>query len=382
MKNFTVKTINNTDIEKELEEIGFDNTYKKIAKDKFNYLNIKIYDLTIPQANILKQTALSNGTDCAVNRNVLTNSTEKTDCILTGSVSQLKKIAKSLKKQQFGLKDLSENIEKLIETENKTTGTKLAGILNITDNSFSDGGKYLEKDKAIEHLKELISEGADIIDIGAESTKPYSEPVDTETQLERITPVLEYIKENNITVPISIDTRDSKVAEECIKMGADIINDVSGFDYDANMINVIKNSDVKIILQHSKGTPETMQNNPEYRNVIDDIYKELEKKTELATENGIDKSRIIIDVGICFGKTREDNFKLLKRIEDFKSLGCEIMVGISRKSFLKLDDNLEKDIYSTAFSALLIEKKVDYLRVHNVKMHKKLLELMEKYGEE
>ena len=381
MKSFTVKTINNTDIEKELEIIGFDNSYKKIAKDKYEYLNIKIYDLTLPQANILKQTALSNGTDCAVNKNVLTNSIEKTDCILTGSVSQLKNISKSLKKQQFGLKDLSEKIETLIEIKNKKSETKLAGILNVTDNSFSDGGLYLEKEKAIKHLHELIEDGADIIDIGAESTKPYSKPVDADIQLERILPILEYIKENNVDIPISIDTRSSVVAKKCIEYGVSIINDVSGFDYDEKMIDVIKNSDVKIIIQHSQGTPETMQDNPQYTNIVDDIYKELENKVKFAQEHNIEKSHIIIDVGICFGKTREDNFELLRRIEDFKSLGCEVMVGISRKSFLKLSDNLEKDIYSTALSTLLIEKEVDYLRVHNVKMHKKLLELMEIYGE-
>lgn len=381
MGNFTVKTINNTDIEKELEIIGFDNSYKNIAKDKFNYLNIKIYDLTIPQATILKQTALSNGTDCAVNRNVLTNSTKKTDCILTGSITQLKNISKSLKKQQFGLKNLSENLETLINIQNKAIKTKLVGILNITDNSFSDGGLYLEKENAIKHLNKLIEEGSDIIDIGAESTKPYSKPIDTNTQLERILPILEYINKNNINIPISIDTRDSNVAKRCIEEGVSIINDVSGFDYDEKMIEVIKNSSAKVIIQHSKGTPENMQNNPEYENLIDEIYKNLKNKIKLATENNIDKSRIIIDVGIGFGKKREDNFKLLKRIEDFKSLGCEIMVGISRKSFLNIDDTFEKDIYTTAFSTLLIEKNIDYLRVHNVKMHKKLLELMEIYGE-
>ncbi|MBR1907976.1 dihydropteroate synthase [bacterium] len=381
MKKFSVKTINNTNIEKELEIIGFDNSYKKVVKNKFEYLNIKIYDLTIPQANILKQTALSNGTDCAVNRNVLTNSVDKTDCILTGSAAQLKNIAKSLKIQPFGLKELSDKIENIILLKNKPSRTKLVGILNITENSFSDGGKYLDKEKAIEHLHQLINDGADIIDIGAESTKPYSEAVSSEIQLERLLPILNYINSNNITTPISIDTRNSEVAKECLMKGVSIINDVSGFDYDEKMVDIIKNSTSKIIIQHSKGTPETMQDNPEYENIIDEIYKALETKINFAQNNGIDKSRIIIDIGIGFGKKRKDNFELLRRVEDFKSLECEIMIGISRKSFLNLDDNLEKDIYSTALSALLVEKKVDYLRVHNVKMHKKLLELMEIYGE-
>ncbi len=381
MKDFTLKTIDNTEILSELESIGFDKSYSNIAQNKYKYLNIKIYDLTLPQANILKQTALSYGSDCAIHKDVLINNIDKTDCILTGSISQLKKISKSLENQQFSLNILSKRIEEIILQQTEKHKTKLAGILNVTTNSFSDGGKYLDKEKATRHFVEMITDGADIIDIGAESTKPFSEPVDAKTQLERILPILDFIKEKDIKTPISIDTRSAEVAQECIKNGATIINDVSGFDYDEKMIDVIKNSDVKIILQHSQGTPENMQVNPTYKNVVDEIFKNLNSKVDYATSNGIDKTRIIIDVGIGFGKRREDNFELIKRMSEFKSIGCEIMAGISRKSFLALDEELEKDIYTTALSTMLIEQKIDYLRVHNVKMHKKLLELMENFGE-
>lgn len=380
MKDFTLKTIDNTEILTELENIGFDKSYSNIAQNKYKYLNIKIYDLSIPQANILKQTALSYGCDCAIHKDVLINKIDKTDCILTGSISQIKKIAKSLEYQQFSLNILSERLEEIIRQQQENHKTKLAGILNITTNSFSDGGKYFEKDDAIKHLETMIVEGADIIDIGAESTKPFSEPIDSKTQLERILPILDYVKEKNIKTPISIDTRSAEVAQECIKNCASIINDVSGFDYDEKMIDVIKNSTVKIILQHSQGTPENMQVNPTYDNVIDEIFKNLKAKVDYALSNGIDKSRIIIDVGIGFGKRREDNFELIKRMSEFKALGCEIMAGISRKSFLALDDELEKDIYTTALSTLLIEQNIHYLRVHNVKMHKKLLNLMENFN--
>lgn len=380
MKDFTLKTIDNTEILTELENIGFDKSYSNIAQNKYKYLNIKIYDLSIPQANILKQTALSYGCDCAIHKDVLINKIDKTDCILTGSISQIKKIAKSLEYQQFSLNILSERLEEIIRQQQENHKTKLAGILNITTNSFSDGGKYFEKDDAIKHLETMIVEGADIIDIGAESTKPFSEPIDSKTQLERILPILDYVKEKNIKTPISIDTRSAEVAQECIKNGASIINDVSGFDYDEKMIDVIKNSTVKIILQHSQGTPENMQVNPTYDNVIDEIFKNLKAKVDYALSNGIDKSRIIIDVGIGFGKRREDNFELIKRMSEFKALGCEIMAGISRKSFLALDNELEKDIYTTALSTLLIEQNIHYLRVHNVKMHKKLLNLMENFN--
>ena len=380
MKDFTLKTIDNTEILTELENIGFDKSYSNIAQNKYKYLNIKIYDLSIPQANILKQTALSYGCDCAIHKDVLINKINKTDCILTGSISQIKKIAKSLEYQQFSLNLLKEKLEEIIRQQQENHKTKLAGILNITTNSFSDGGRYLEKDDAIKHLETMIEEGADIIDIGAESTKPFSEPIDSKTQLKRILPILDYIKEKNIKTPISIDTRSAEVAQECIKNGASIINDVSGFDYDEKMIDVIKNSTVKIIIQHSQGTPENMQINPTYDNVIDEIFKKLKSKVDYALSNEIDKSRIIIDVGIGFGKRRKDNFELIKRMSEFKALGCEIMAGISRKSFFAIDDELEKDIYTTALSTLLIEQKINYLRVHNVKMHKKLLNIMENFN--
>lgn len=379
MNNFIIKTITNSEIERELENIGFDCSYKNIASDKYKYLNLKIYDLTLPQANILKQAALSLGSDCAIHKDVLTNNIEKTDCILTGSISQLKKIAKSLEHQQFKLPILSKKIEEAISPK-PFCATKLVGILNLTNNSFSDGGEYLDYEKAISHLHEMINDGADIIDIGAESTKPYSSPIPKQVQLQRILPILENINKNQIKTPISIDTRSSVVAKACIENGVSIINDVSGFDYDNKMIDVIKNSDVKIIIQHSQGTPETMQLNPRYSSIIDDLFLNLKNKIDLANQNGISNDRIIIDVGIGFGKTREHNFELIKRIDEFKALNCPIIIGISRKSFIGLETNEEKDIYSVALSALLIEKKVDYLRVHNVKMHKKLLELMKNFG--
>ena len=380
MNDFVLKEIVTDKIEKELEKIGFDKSYKDRAADKFNYKNIKIYSLTPAQANILKQTALSVGADCATHREVITSKTEKSDCILGGSTSQLKKISEKLKFQPFGLKLLSENILSFINVSNDRK-TKIVGILNLTPDSFSDGGEFLDFDKAKEHFEYMVSCGADIIDIGAESTKPYSTPVSAETQIDRILPILKFAGESGFDIPISIDTRSAKVAEECIKNGASIINDVSGFDYDINMADVIAKYGVKVILQHSKGEPENMQDNPVYESLIDEIYLKLKEKIDFSISKGIKKENIIVDPGIGFGKTREDNFEIIKRIEEFYGLGCEVMLGLSRKSLLNLGDydNDIKDIFTVALNALAIEKKVDYIRVHNVYLHKKLLEVMEKY---
>lgn len=383
MHDFILREIKDTDIEKEINAIGFDKSYSHKAKEKFEYKNIKIYSLTPAMANILKQTALSVGCDCATHREVITGKIENSNCILGGSVSQIKKIAEKLKFQPFGLKELGKKLENSCpplaggpKSMISRRGTKLVGILNLTINSFSDGGMYNDFEKAKEHLLELISDGADIIDIGAESTKPYSSPVSPKEQLEKLLPIIDFAK-NQTT--ISIDTRSAIVAEECINAGANIINDVSGFDYDEKMVDVIAKHNIPIIIQHSQGTPETMQNSPHYNNLIEDIFLNLKKKIDFAHSKNI--KNIIIDPGIGFGKTKEDNFEIIKRIEEFQSLNCPIMLGISRKSLLDMPnaDNLAKDIYTTAINALAIERNVDYIRVHNIKMHRKLIDLMDMF---
>lgn len=383
MHDFILREIKDTDIEKEINAIGFDKSYSHKAKEKFEYKNIKIYSLTPAMANILKQTALSVGCDCATHREVITGKIENSNCILGGSVSQIKKIAEKLKFQPFGLKELGKKLETSCpplaggpKSMISRRETKLVGILNLTTNSFSDGGMYNDFEKAKEHLLELISDGADIIDIGAESAKPYSSPVSPKEQLEKLLPIIDFAK-NKTT--ISIDTRSAIVAEECINAGANIINDVSGFDYDEKMVDVIAKHNIPIIIQHSQGTPETMQNSPHYNNLIEDIFLNLKKKIDFAHSKNI--KNIIIDPGIGFGKTKEDNFEIIKRIEEFQSLNCPIMLGISRKSLLDMPnaDNLAKDIYTTAINALAIERNVDYIRVHNIKMHRKLIDLMDMF---
>lgn len=376
MHDFVLKEITNADLNCELEKIGFDKTYIHRAVDKFQYRNIKIYDLTPAQANILKQTALSVGADCATHRETITAKIDKTDCILGGSKSQLYKIAEKLKAQPFGMKILGDKISAFLSPAQRAK-TKIAGILNITQNSFSDGGMYFNTEKACEHLIELINDGADIIDIGAESTKPFSSAVSAEEQLNRLLPVLNFAGEKNINVPISIDTRSSLVAEECIKAGAKIINDVSGLEYDEKMAKTVAKYGVKIIIQHTKGTPENMQVSPHYDSVMDEIYSDLKKRIDYAVSCGIALENIIVDPGIGFGKTREDNFEIIRRVEELYGLGCPVMLGVSRKSLLNMTDkdNLTKDIFTVALNALAVERKVDYIRVHNVKLHKELLNL-------
>lgn len=378
MHDFLLKELSNTDLEKELENIGFDKTYTNKAKDKFQYKNLKIYNLSPAQANILKQTAISVGADCGTHREVITGKVDISNCILGGSISELRKIADKLQYQPFSLKYLGQSIKQFCKYSDSEK-TKIMGILNVTKNSVSDGGKYFNFEDSVKHLQELIADGADIIDIGAESTKPYSQAISADEQLDKLVPIMKYIKSNDISVPISIDTRSAKVAQKCIELGANIINDVSGFDYDAGMVNVIAdNPEVKIILQHSQGNPENMQNNPHYENLMDEIYFNLKRKVDFAISNGIKKENIIVDPGIGFGKTKEHNVEIIKRWKEFKTIGCPVLIGLSRKSLLELQNsgNEEKDLYSLALGSILINEDIDYLRVHNVKIHKKLQDIL------
>lgn len=377
MKNFYIKAISKN-IDEELEQIGFDSSYISKGKWKFEYKNLKIFDLNIPQANILKQTAISVGADCAVHKNIVTAKIDKTDCILGGSFSQLKKISEKLKYQPFKLKLLGEEIEQIIfnkflpiqlkDTIFDFSRPYIVGILNLGQ-SFSDG--YPDIEEAKKHLNEMIEDGADMIDIGAESTRPYSSPVSAEEQLKKIVPILEYINSNNIRIPISIDTRSSKVADICLGLNADLINDVSGLDYDKEMINVLVKHDAPVIIQHSSATPDVMQNYTNYDNLVEDILKSLIEKANFAQEQGL--SSIIIDVGIGFGKTIKQNLELLDRIEEFSIFPQ--MVGVSRKSFLQAETLEQKDILTLALNSSLIDKGVNFLRVHNVKLHKDLFDL-------
>lgn len=378
MHDFLIKEISNSDIEKELVQIGFDKTYTNKAKDKFEYKNFKIFDLNCAQANILKQTALTVGADCGTHREVITGKIEKSCVILGGSISQLQKIGQKLQFQPFGLKHLGEKLQSINKLKYPKQ-TQIMGVLNITTNSFSDGGDFLDFENAKKHLNQLIIDGADIIDIGAESTKPYSKPISSEEQLKRLVPILEYIKLKKIKTPISIDTRNAEVAQKCIDFGVSIINDVSGFDFDKKMADVIANNpQIKIILQHSQGTPETMQDAPHYENLMDEIFINLKTKIDFALSKGIKKENIIIDPGIGFGKTKAHNMEILKRWQELKTFGCPILIGLSRKSLLGMPEatNEEKDIYTLALNSVLITQKIDYIRVHNVKLHKTFQDML------
>lgn len=247
--------------------------------------------------------------------------------------------------------------------------TFIAGVVNVTPDSFSDGGKFFDKKSAVEHGLKLAREGADIIDIGGESTRPGAEDVSAEEEISRVVPVIAALKKV-IDIPISIDTRKSKVAEEAIKAGARILNDVSGLKNDKAMASVAAKHGVALIVMHMKGTPKDMQDRPAYKNLIREIIVSLKESIEIATSAGVSKRNIIIDPGIGFGKTAEHNLEILNRLDEFKSLERPICVGVSRKSFigkaLKIENSGGRLAGTLAASAIAIMKGANILRAHDV----------------
>jgi len=249
-----------------------------------------------------------------------------------------------------------------------SAGCIVMGVLNVTPDSFSDGGRFLDTDKAIKHGLKMAAEGAAIIDIGAESTRPGAEPVSMDEQIIRVVPVIEELCKR-IDVPISIDTNSSEVAEAALEAGAAIINDITALS-DERMGELAAEEQVPVILMHMQGTPATMQIEPEYDDVVSEVRQFLLKKAKRAEQFGIPKERIFIDPGIGFGKTLVHNLLLLRNIDKFVTTGYRVLVGTSRKSFIgKITDNNKPAdrIFGTAASvALCVAGGVSIVRVHDV----------------
>jgi len=245
---------------------------------------------------------------------------------------------------------------------------RLIGIVNVTPDSFSDGGEFLASAKAIEHGWALVRDGAHVIDVGGESTRPGARVVDAQEELARVGPVLEGLAEAG--VPISIDTSKTGVAEPAIEAGATIVNDVTALRAEPELAELCAERDVDVVLMHMQGTPRTMQRNPTYVDVVDDIRAFLAERIEFATSHGIDEKRIWVDPGVGFGKTLEHNLELVRRLGELRNLGRPLVVGTSRKSFIgKITGReVEPRLGGTiASNVLAMANGADLLRVHDVR---------------
>lgn len=259
---------------------------------------------------------------------------------------------------------------------------KIMGIVNVTPDSFSDGGRYSQTHEAVSHALNLVAEGADILDVGGESTRPYSDPVSTQQELDRVLPVIEALR-HQTNLPISVDTSKAIVARHATRAGAEIINDVSGLQGDPAMIDIALSSGAGICAMHMQGTPQTMQDNPEYSNVVEDIYSWLLARRDWLLERGIAREKICLDPGIGFGKTHEHNLQLLRNIERFNDLECPILVGHSRKGFIgKItgDTSAERIAGTLAVSLHLAMRGTHIIRVHDVRETVQALRMMRALG--
>ncbi len=254
--------------------------------------------------------------------------------------------------------------------------TRIMGILNVTPDSFSDGGRFHDVDAAVTHALQMASDGADVIDVGGESTRPFAQPVSAEDEISRVVPVIRALS-RHLSIPISIDTTKAAVAESSLAAGASIINDISALTNDKGMGKLAAAAGVPVILMHMQGTPATMQCNPEYLDPVREIVTYLDSVVKKAEKNGIPRSRIIVDPGIGFGKTIEHNLLLMKHLRVFQSLELPLLMGPSRKSFLQklslgkvgMDHELERettDVATHAAVAAAALKGVHMVRVHDV----------------
>ncbi|MFQ5906205.1 MAG: dihydropteroate synthase [bacterium] len=382
-----MKLASHEEVIHEVKRIGVDEYAVPILASKAFALSIKVESLDCAQSNIIKQTALSVGADAAVARPVVTGCSEKTDLILFANQRQIEEITRRLHIQPFGLRDIADGLNRLLDQFSYThrislpeceldlsDRTYVMGVLNVTPDSFSDGGHHFEFNDAVDWGTRMADDGADIIDIGGESTRPGSDPVTLEEELSRVIPVIEALS-TKCDVPLSIDTHKSAVASEAIKAGCKIVNDISGLTFDELMAQTVAKKGVGLIIGHIRGTPKNMQQNPHYDDVMSEIMRELRASIQLAESKGVYPTRIIVDPGIGFGKRLNDNLTIIRRLGELKSLGKPIMVGPSRKSFigailnLPVDERLEG---TAAAITIAVANGANLVRAHDVKEMKRV----------
>lgn len=249
------------------------------------------------------------------------------------------------------------------------------GILNVTPDSFSDGGKYLDQTALINHIDTMVKEGAEIIDVGGESTRPSAEPVSELEELSRVIPAIQAIRKNH-SIPISIDTTKALVAKEAIDAGASMVNDVSALRFDKEMLKVIRDSKVSVIIMHMQGSPKDMQISPQYSDVVAETVDFFKERINYLINRGIAKDNIIIDPGLGFGKTIDHNLSIIKNLSTYNDLGCPVLVGHSRKAMLGTllnNKTIDRDAATAYMSIILAMHGASIIRVHNVALNRQAI---------
>ena len=397
-----VSVHNQTDAGKLLKQIGADTAGIRIMAPKAILHLVKINKLPNIAANILKQESLSLGADTAVSRDALTGKTRQTDCLVMGNLSQLNRLCDKLKRQPYGLSRVSHELECVLSNYQRrdftvTAGdfklnlnarTHIMGIINVTPDSFSGDGLYGEwqiangkwrLENIIRQAEKMAADGADIIDVGGESSRPGARPVSVKEELQRVIPVIKILSKK-IKVPISIDTYKSEVARQALANGACIVNDITALCGDVKMAKVVKKYKSAVVLMHMQGSPRNMQKNPRYTDVMNEIIEYLKRAINKALGAGVDFKKIIIDPGIGFGKTKEHNLEIIKRLNELRVLARPILIGTSRKSFIGkiLGCPPEERLFGTIASVCLaVINGASIVRVHDVKEANQSLKVLD-----
>ncbi|MEA3328621.1 MAG: dihydropteroate synthase [Candidatus Omnitrophota bacterium] len=393
MKARAVEIFDQLDASRQMKEIGVSSRGIELMKLKAVNRAVRLSRIDAGTGNIIKQEMLALGGEAAVEKEVITGKAGPSDCVLLGTLAQLKKLCLKLNQQPFGLDEIGKSIEDVLNNyEIKDIKLKcgrfifdfnnkacLMGILNLTPDSFSGDGVYRQVDKAVKIAEQMAEDGADIIDVGGQSTRPGSKGIDKEEEISRVMPVIRKLVKRT-KIPISIDTTKFEVAQLALDVGVSLVNDITGLRDDPHLAKIIAKYDAGIVIMHIKGRPRTMQKAPKYDSLVSEMIDWLKEGIEIAEGASIERERIIIDPGIGFGKTVEHNLEILKRLREFKSLGRPILVGTSKKSLIGniLNCPVDQRLLGTAATvAIAINNGASIVRVHDVKQMAQVVRMTE-----
>jgi dihydropteroate synthase len=369
-----------------IARIGADPRSNAYFQPKRRRRHLFVKSVDFRAAAYVKQELLARGGDAVVAKHVIDGKAERSDILLLGTDGQLAALLQKMEAMDcWGLEDLREGLRRLVGNTALSSWTlrlprgrelvldvrtKIMGILNLTDDSFHAGSRVKDLDTLLERASAMLKDGADVLDVGAESTRPGSVPIPEEEEISRLIPGVKALREAFPAAVLSVDTYKGKVAAAAAEAGADIINDVGGFGLAPDMLSRAAESGLPYVLSHIKGTPSNMQRSPAYDDLLSELNVYFRQKIEEAEQAGLGRERLILDPGLGFGKRMEDNLLILKEIESLRVFGCPILLGYSRKNFTgrvtgaeKTDDRLSGTIAVTA----LIEGRVQMTRVHDVR---------------
>ncbi len=367
---------------REVARIGAQDPGTQWLTDKASFRAIRVENVDGRAASLLKQEMLSLGGDCTVHRQVASFDQTPRPVILLGTLRQYRRLVRKTIRQPFGLREVGESVRRALKAFEPTpflplrtphgslvvgNRTLVMGIINMTEASFSGDGLDGSVEAAVQQAQRFAQAGADIIDVGGESTRPGTPEIDEKLERERVLPALEAIREA-VDLPISVDTRRASVARAAVSAGADMVNDVWGLR-EEGMLEAVAELEVPAVIMHMQGTPQTMQDSPHYDDLITEIYDFFATRLEAAVEAGIPEQQIILDPGFGFGKTVNHNLEIVRRLREFRSLGRPLLLGPSRKSTIGkvLDKPVEERLWGTAATcAVAIANGADLIRVHDV----------------